>query len=125
MLNLQLRMFSSHRQPCVVPELLGSWTNLDFNKVDWLHQPGVGSEHGGVEDSPGGGNDLTSSPVDGVRVQGHVVDVEPDGSQVFVTHHTLGGQEKVKNLSSRLSRFAKRLEQLDLKIQILKTKVNS
>merc|ERR1719365_585001 len=84
-------MFSSHRQPCVVPELLGSWTNLDFNKVDWLHQPGVCSEHGGVEDSPGGGNDLTSSPVDGVRVQGHVVDVEPDGSQVFVTHHPLLG----------------------------------
>merc|ERR1712091_519021 len=41
---------------------------LDFNKVDWLHQPGLSSEHGGVEDSPGGGDDLTTSTMDRVRV---------------------------------------------------------
>ena len=44
-----------------------------------------------VEDSPGGGDNLTPSPVDGVRVQRHVVDVEPDSPQVFVTQHTLLG----------------------------------
>merc|ERR550525_915971 len=62
---------------------------LNFNKVDWLHQPWFSREHGGVEHSPGGGDNLTSASVDGVRVQGDVVDVEPDCSQVFVTHHTL------------------------------------
>ena len=97
MLNLQLRMFSSARQPCVIPELLGSFTNLDFNKVDRLHQPGIGCQHGGVEHSPGGGDDLTAAPVDRVRVQGHVVDVEPNSSQVFVTHHTLVEQERSEN----------------------------
>merc|ERR1719430_149891 len=64
---------------------------LDFHKVDWLHQPGLGSEHGGVEHSSGSGDDLTSTSVDGIRMQGHVVDVESDGSQVFVTQHTLLG----------------------------------
>merc|ERR1719270_908595 len=71
---------------------------LDFNKVDRLHQPGIGCQHGGVEHSPGGGNDLTTAPVDRVRVQGHVVDVEPNSSQVFVTHHTLlGGPLEASN----------------------------
>ena len=93
MLNLQLRMFSSHRQPCVVPELLGSWTNLDFNKVDWLHQPGVGSEHGGVEDSPGGGDDLTAAAVNGVSMQGDVVNVKPNSSQVLVAKHSLNNNQ--------------------------------
>ena len=48
-------------------------------------------EHGGVEDSPGSGDNLPSFPVGGFCVQRHVVDVGPDGSQVFVTQHTLLG----------------------------------
>ena len=58
--------------------------------------PQVSCEHGGVEHSPGGGDNLTSASVDGVRVQGDVVDVEPDCSQVFVTHHTLNRQERLR-----------------------------
>merc|ERR1719391_1959607 len=86
---------------------------LDFNKVDWLHQPGVGSEHGGVEDSPGGGNDLTSSPVDGVRVQGHVVDVEPDGSQVssHITPSLVAHWNPATTLSLISFRYCTPLEQ--------------
>ena len=78
---------------CTSTQFTGSLTNLDFHKVDWLHQPRFSSEHRGVEDSSGRGDDLTSTSVDRVCVEGHVVDVEPHTSQVFVTQHALGGKD--------------------------------
>ena len=65
-------------------------TNLDLHEVDWLHEPRLGRQHGGVEDSPRRGDDLAAAAVDGVGVQSHVVDVEPDRPQVLVTQHSLG-----------------------------------
>ena len=59
--------------------------NLDFHKVDWLHQPRLRREHGGVEHPSSSGDYLTSASVDGVGMQCHVVDVESDSSQVLVT----------------------------------------
>merc|ERR1719370_1069173 len=70
-------------------QLDGSKTDLDFNKVDRLHQPGLSSQHGCVKDSPCGGNDLTTTSMDGISVQGYVVDVEPNGPQVFITNYSL------------------------------------
>ncbi len=34
-------------------------------------------KHAGIEDPTGGGDDLASPSVDGVSVEGHMVDVEP------------------------------------------------
>ena len=64
-------------------------TNLDLHEVDGLYEPWLGRQHGGV-DSPRCGDDLAAATVDGVSVQGHVVDVEPDRPQVLVTQNSLG-----------------------------------
>ena len=65
-------------------------SHLDLNKVDWLHEPRCSGECARVQAPPGGGDDLSASPVDGVGVQGHVVDVEADAAHVLVAEHTLG-----------------------------------
>ena len=62
---------------------------LDFDQVDGLHEPGGGGEHAGVETPPGRGDDLSASSVDGVSVQGDVIDVESDSTHVLVTKDTL------------------------------------
>ena len=53
---------------------------LDLDEIDGLEKHGLGSEHGGVEDSPCSGDDLTTTTMDGVCVQSHVVDVETDAA---------------------------------------------
>ena len=65
-------------------------SHLDLDQVDGLHEPGRGGERARVEAPPGGGDDLSAAPVDGVGVQGHVVDVEADAAHVLVAEHTLG-----------------------------------
>ena len=57
--------------------------------VDGLHEPGLGCEHAGVQDAPGCGDDLAAATMDGVSVQGDVIQVKPDGTQVLVTQHSL------------------------------------
>ena len=64
---------------------------LDLHEVDGLHEPGLCGEHAGVETPPGGGDDLAASAVDGVSVQGDVVDVEADTAQVLVAEDALLG----------------------------------
>ena len=63
--------------------------NLDFNQVHWLHQPGLSSEHASVQDTPGRRNDLTASTVNGISVEGHIIDVEPNVAHVLVTQAAL------------------------------------
>ena len=67
----------------------GTLLNLDFNQVHWLHQPGLGSEHASVQDTPGRRNDLTASTVNGISVEGHIIDVEPNVAHVLVTQAAL------------------------------------
>merc|ERR1712115_226824 len=43
------------------------WT-LNFHKINGLHHSWRGSHHGGVEDSPGSRNDLSTTSMDGVGV---------------------------------------------------------
>jgi hypothetical protein len=107
--------------------ILGGSLNLDFflddtsslieNGVDTSHhvggsgnlgqehrfqKSGFGSQFGGVIDSSGGRDDLSSSSMDGVSVQHHVVEVESDTSHVLVSHGGfLGGP-----LESRLHGFS-------------------
>lgn len=65
--------------------------NLDFDEVDGLHEPGGGSEAGGVKAPPCGGDDLAAVPVDGVRVEGRVMDVEPNAAHVLLAEDALDG----------------------------------
>ena len=69
-------------------------TNLNLDKIHRLHEPGAGREDAGVQASPCGGNDLSTTPVDGVSVKGHVVDVEANGTHVLVTKNTLESTKK-------------------------------
>merc|ERR1712002_63785 len=66
----------------------GRLGTLDFNQVDGFQEAGFGSEEAGVQDAPGGGDDLSAAPMDGVSVEGHVLDVEADAAHVLVTQHT-------------------------------------
>ena len=53
---------------------------LYFHKVHGLHEARFSREDAGIEDPSCGWNDLSSPTVDGVCVQRHIVDVEPDCS---------------------------------------------
>src|SRR6185437_3086784 len=65
---------------------------LDFTQEDWLLESWLGGELSGIEYSPGSGDDLTTSSVDGVSMESNVHYVEPDSSHVFLSHYGfLGG----------------------------------
>merc|ERR1719469_204259 len=64
---------------------------LDFNKEDRLLQPGGGGEHGSVEHTSGGGDDLTTTSVDSISMEGNILDVHSASSHVLLSHDTLFG----------------------------------
>lgn len=61
----------------------GHLGTLDLTQVDGLHQSGCCRQYASVQTTPGGGDDLTTSSVDGVSVKCHIVDVEPHSSHVL------------------------------------------
>ena len=64
---------------------------LDLNKEDRLLEARRGCDLRGIEHTSGGGHNLATTSVDGIGVQGHVVNVEADASHVLVDHDTLFG----------------------------------
>lgn len=60
-------------------------TYLDFHKVDGLHEPGLGSQHTGIQAAPGCGDDLATSTVDSISMQCHIVDIEAYAPHVLLT----------------------------------------
>ena len=64
---------------------------LDLNKEDRLLEARRGCDLRGIEHTSGSGHNLTTTSVDGIGVQGHVVNVEADASHVLVDHDTLFG----------------------------------
>ncbi len=82
-------MHLSHCSNVLQLKLNFSSTHLNLAEVDWLQDPRLRREHAGIENPAGGGDDLTTASVDGVRVEGHVVNVEPHSSQVLFTEYTL------------------------------------
>ena len=64
---------------------------LDLAEEDGLDESGLSGELSGVEDTSGSGDDLTTTSVDSVSVEGHVHNVELDSSHVLVSHGTLFG----------------------------------
>jgi hypothetical protein len=63
--------------------------HLNLNQVDWFHESGIGTERGGVQDAPGGRDELPAAPVDGVLVQHDVVQVEADAAHVLIAENAL------------------------------------
>jgi len=64
---------------------------LDLAEEDWLLEFWTGGELGSVHDSSGGWHDLTSTSVDGIGVEGGVMEVVSDTSHVLVAHGTFFG----------------------------------
>ena len=57
--------------------------------VDGFHQPGLGSENTGVQDTSSRGNDLATTTMDGVSMESNIIKVEPDSSHVLVAENSL------------------------------------
>lgn len=71
---------------------------LNLHKVDGLHKPGLGRQHTSVEAAPGSGDDLAPAAVDGVRVQGHVVDIEAHTTHILFAQSPLQEPETTINV---------------------------
>ena len=54
-----------------------------------LEKSGLGGKDRGVEDTSGGGDNLSTSTVNSVSVKGDIVDVESATSHVFIAENTL------------------------------------
>lgn len=63
--------------------------NLNFDQVDGLEQGGLGQQGRGVQDTTGSGNDLTTTTVNGISVQGDIEDVEADRAHGLLSNRTL------------------------------------
>lgn len=62
---------------------------LDLHKVDRLHKPGLGGQHTGIEAATGSGDDLATPAVDGVRMQGHIMDIEAYTTHILLAQSPL------------------------------------
>ena len=69
--------------------LRGAATYLNLDKVDWLEESWLSSQHSSVQATSGSWDDLTATSVDSVSVEGHIIQVEADTTDVFVSHWTL------------------------------------
>jgi len=70
----------------------GVLDGLDVDLEDGLDEAGRGGELAGVDDTAGGGDDLTATTVDSVGVHGDILNVDADTTHVLVGHDTfLGG----------------------------------
>ncbi|TKW57868.1 hypothetical protein CTA1_8343 [Colletotrichum tanaceti] len=65
--------------------------NLDLDQKDGLEKGGLGKQSGGVQDSAGGGDDLTTTTVDSIGVQGDIHDVPANGTHRLLGNGTLAG----------------------------------
>lgn len=63
--------------------------DLNLNQVHGLEEGGLGEQGSGVQDTAGSGDDLTTTTVDGIGVEGNIEDVEADGSHGLLSDGTL------------------------------------
>jgi hypothetical protein len=72
--------------------------NLDLDVEDGLEDAGVGKEGSGIEDTTSSGDDLTTTTVNGISVEGNIKDVEADGAHGLLSNGTLtGGPLETRN----------------------------
>jgi len=89
----------------------GVFWALDLDEVDRLEKSGLGGEHGGVENAASGGDDLSTSAVNGVGVQGDVVEIKADSAHVLVAQNSLLGSPVETGLDGILD-FVEELDSL-------------
>jgi len=66
--------------------------DLDLDQEDGLEESGVGEKDRGVENTTSGRDDLTTTSVDGIGVEGNILDVEADRAHGLLGNGTfLGG----------------------------------
>ena len=63
--------------------------NLDFDQVDRLHHSGSGSEMASVEGTASRGDDLTTTTMNGVGVERHVIDIKSNPAHVLIAQSAL------------------------------------
>jgi len=65
--------------------------NLDLDVEDGLEETGVGQHGSGVQSTTSSGDDLTTTTVNSISVQGNIEDVEADGTHGLLGNGTLAG----------------------------------
>jgi hypothetical protein len=65
--------------------------SLDLTEEDWLLESWLGGKLGSVHNSSGGWDDLTTTSMDGISVEGNIMDVESHTSHVLITQNTFFG----------------------------------
>lgn len=65
--------------------------DLNLDEVDGLEKSGLGEKRGGVQDTTGSGDDLTTTTVNGIGVEGNIEDVEAARSHGLLSNGTLTG----------------------------------
>jgi hypothetical protein len=63
--------------------------NLNFDQVDGLEKSRVGQQGRGVQDATGSGDELTTTTVNGIGVQGNIKNVEADRAHGLLSNGTL------------------------------------
>lgn len=68
----------------------GLW-NLNLDQEDWLEESWLGEKSGGEENATGSWDDLSTTSVDGISVEGNIHDVEADRAHWLLSNWTLTG----------------------------------
>merc|ERR1711968_55277 len=63
----------------------------DLDKENRLLETRAGQQERGVQDTAGGGDDLSTTTVNGISVEHNIMDVEADAAHVLFSEHTLLG----------------------------------
>lgn len=64
---------------------------LNLHKVDRLNKPGLGGQPPIIKAALGSGDDLAAPTVDGICMQGHIMDIEVHATHVFIAQSPLFG----------------------------------
>jgi len=64
---------------------------LDLDQEDWLLESWSGSKLTSIKASSGSWDDLTTTSVDSVSMEGYIMDIESDTSHVLIAHSTFLG----------------------------------
>jgi len=64
---------------------------LNFTQEDWFLESWLSSVLGSIEDSSGSWDDLTTTSVDSISMEGNIHNVESDTSHVFFSHNGFFG----------------------------------
>mmetsp|Transcript_14922 Transcript_14922/g.26360 ORF Transcript_14922/g.26360 Transcript_14922/m.26360 type:complete len:806 (-) Transcript_14922:95-2512(-) len=77
---------------------------LDLNEVDGLAETGLGSKLSGIDDTASGGDNLTTTTMDGISVEDNIAELEDNAAEVLLSHGTLlasplhGSNARILNL---------------------------